>query len=298
MPSMTAIRTESPETSTVFETILAVCQSRSWGAPLVPVATTLARLAGARLVVAHAARPTVQRSPSDALWLASRAQEPADVVAIATSGDSRSDDAAASVARRLLDAGTAVLAVPPLGRPQPHLRHIGVGYDGGEPAKAAQATARALVYARPGQIARVDLAHVDDSAAWEAPGEPYASQRAAAIEWWLEQVSQHLCAPVRTIRPIGDAATELAKISRHLDLLVIGTRGRAPLRRALTGSVSGTLIGTTRCPLLIVPPGFAPGPAAQAELRMRARCPELSPLARAIDDTSRLRTDFERAGRC
>ena len=54
-------------------------------------------------------------------------------------------------------------------------------------------------------------------------------------------------------------SSELAELSRDLDLLVIGTRGRAPLRRALTGSVSRNLIATVRCPLLIVPPGRAAG---------------------------------------
>jgi len=60
-------------------------------------------------------------------------------------------------------------------------------------------------------------------------------------------------APARPLRRVGDPARELAELSHDLDLLVIGTRGRAPLRRALNGSVSRRLIATARCPLLIVP---------------------------------------------
>jgi len=60
-------------------------------------------------------------------------------------------------------------------------------------------------------------------------------------------------APARPLRRVGDPARELAELSHDLDLLVIGTRGRAPLRRALTDSVSRKLIATTRCPLLTVP---------------------------------------------
>jgi nucleotide-binding universal stress UspA family protein len=64
------------------------------------------------------------------------------------------------------------------------------------------------------------------------------------------------------VQLIGDPARQLAQLSGNLDLLVIGRRGRPFLRRALTGSVSTSLIATTRCPLLIVPPGFPFAPVA------------------------------------
>ena len=75
---------------------------------------------------------------------------------------------------------------------------------------------------------RVDLAHVDDSASasCEADDDPLASRRVALIEWWLDQVGRQLSAPVRAVRAVGDPASQLARLSRDLDLLVIGTRGR------------------------------------------------------------------------
>jgi nucleotide-binding universal stress UspA family protein len=81
------------------------------------------------------------------------------------------------------------------------------------------------------------------------------SRRSAVIAWWLEDVAARVPAAVRVMRAVGDPADELAQLSEELDLLLVGTRGRAPLRRALTGSVSAKLMETTRCPLLVVPPG-------------------------------------------
>ena len=82
-------------------------------------------------------------------------------------------------------------------------------------------------------------------------------QRPAVSDNGLAGLVEQVPAPVRPLRRVGDPAAELAELSQDLDLLVIGTRGRAPLRRALTGSVSRKLIATARCPLLIVPPQAA-----------------------------------------
>lgn len=51
----------------------------------------------------------------------------------------------------------------------------------------------------------------------------------------------------------GDPAEALAGRSRELDLLVVGSRGYGPLRHALLGGVSGELINTASCPILVVP---------------------------------------------
>ena len=62
--------------------------------------------------------------------------------------------------------------------------------------------------------------------------------------------------PVRPVHLIGHPVRRLAQLSGNLDLLVIGRRGRHFLRRVLTRSTSTSLIATTRCPLLIVPPNL------------------------------------------
>jgi nucleotide-binding universal stress UspA family protein len=165
---------------------------------------------------------------------------------------------------RCSTAGIAVLTVPTLADRRPHVRRLGIGHDGSRPAAAALAVARRIAEAGRGQMTRLDIAYVDDSAssAGEDDSDVVASRRQAAIEWWLADLVVQVPAPVRPLRRVGDPACELAELSHDLDLLVIGTRGRAPLRRALTGSVSRELIAITRCPLLIVPPRTAAAMAA------------------------------------
>jgi nucleotide-binding universal stress UspA family protein len=157
--------------------------------------------------------------------------------------------------RRLLEAGTAVLVVPPLARSRPRVLRIGIGYDGGRSADAALEIARALVAARVSPVTHMDVVYVDDTASGscDAQEQVVGSRREAILVWWLENVASQIPTPVRVSRPAGDAANELAQLSDELDLLIVGTRGQTPLRRALTGSVSTKLVATTRCLLLIVP---------------------------------------------
>jgi nucleotide-binding universal stress UspA family protein len=266
----------------VFNKLLAVCPPPPGDACIHPVAAAIARLTGSGLVstcrrsavsdadglIRDTARDTGPRRvgrelklptgrPLDVIPRAARA-EGADLVAIAVSAGGESD-LAAQLARTLLDAGIAVLAVPRSADRRLQLRRLGIGHDGSRPAAAALAVARRIAEAGGGQIARLDIAYVDDSAssACEVDGDVVASHREAAIEWWLAELAEQVPAPVRPLGRVGDPAGQLAELSHDLDLLVIGTRGRAPLRRALTGSESRRLIATARCPLLIVPPRAA-----------------------------------------
>ena len=65
----------------------------------------------------------------------------------------------------------------------------------------------------------------------------------------------------------GDPAVELAHVAEEeqAELLVVGSRGLGPVRSALLGSVSDSLEGLTRCPLVVVPPGTHASEAEQPE---------------------------------
>jgi nucleotide-binding universal stress UspA family protein len=53
----------------------------------------------------------------------------------------------------------------------------------------------------------------------------------------------------------GDPARVLAQAGDRLDLLVLGSRRRSPLRRALLGSFSTTALHTARCAVVVLPRG-------------------------------------------
>jgi nucleotide-binding universal stress UspA family protein len=62
---------------------------------------------------------------------------------------------------------------------------------------------------------------------------------------------------------VGFTADRLADIADEegAELIVVGSRGRSGFTAAWLGSVSTSLIGVARCPVLVVPPGAAPAGA-------------------------------------
>jgi nucleotide-binding universal stress UspA family protein len=50
------------------------------------------------------------------------------------------------------------------------------------------------------------------------------------------------------------AADALVAASRQADLVVVGTHGRGPVRSALLGSVSQSVIKHAECPVVVMPP--------------------------------------------
>ena len=57
------------------------------------------------------------------------------------------------------------------------------------------------------------------------------------------------------MRLAGDPADQLGKRSAELDLMLAGSRGYGPLRSVLVGGVSGRLMRTVHCPLIVIPRG-------------------------------------------
>ena len=142
------------------------------------------------------------------------------------------------VAAGTLRGAPCAVAVAPAGFAEGErtLRTVGVGFDssaesrmalrlGGRVARAAGAALRVVSVA--------SAAIPADEAAARAEGGTY------------EAVS-------------GTPATELARRSADLDLLVVGSRGQGAVLRLLLGSTSTRLVREARCPVLVVPRPTAP----------------------------------------
>jgi monovalent cation/proton antiporter MnhG/PhaG subunit len=67
--------------------------------------------------------------------------------------------------------------------------------------------------------------------------------------------------PAVTVRRRGDAVTELIAAADELapELIVVGSRGRGPLRAALLGSVSAAVAGQANAPVMVVGPAATLG---------------------------------------
>jgi len=55
----------------------------------------------------------------------------------------------------------------------------------------------------------------------------------------------------------GDPVDALAAVSEDADLLLLGSRGYGPRRAVLLGGVSGRVVRTAACPVIVVPRGIA-----------------------------------------
>jgi nucleotide-binding universal stress UspA family protein len=88
------------------------------------------------------------------------------------------------------------------------------------------------------------------------------------VQGYSEQLESQLGAiPHHVLTPKGRVADELARIieDHKIDLLVLGTHGRAGIRKLIMGSVAEETFRRAGCPVLTVGPGVCsePDPAAK-----------------------------------
>lgn len=131
--------------------------------------------------------------------------------------------------------------------------HIVVGVDGSDHSNAA------LIWAL--EQAEALGATVEAIFAWQLPliSVPGAFERdrmeASAKELLLDAVSSVAPTPqvplITTVAE-GDTIASLVAAASRADLLVLGTRGRSPVKGLLLGSVSQGCAATAPCPVVIV----------------------------------------------
>lgn len=167
-----------------------------------------------------------------------------------------------NVTASTLHASPCAVAVPPHGYADTdHQIHaIGVGYDGSPEAEIALQAAAETAKATS---ARVDVTYVEVPVAPITGWAPGASVTVVEANRAMHEKAERAVA--EAVAKIGDDAvghtpaglahTELAELSQHVDLLVLGSRGYGPLRRLLLGSTSSKLVHEAACPVIALPRG-------------------------------------------
>ena len=168
-----------------------------------------------------------------------------------------------STAWRLLQGAPCPVALAPQGhRLRPHMRlgRIAAAFDGSPGAYAALGAAASIARATDLPL-RVSRVFTRD---WPAPHSLLAPPGFVRITSDAERAAREELARAVDDLPgaeaaflVGDAATELALESEVSDLMVIGSRGYGPAPAVLLGDVSGRLMHTAACPVVIVPHGVA-----------------------------------------
>ena len=169
-----------------------------------------------------------------------------------------------STAERLLHGAPCAVAVVPPGyrtRGEQPIRRIGVAYDGSE--ESTEAVAGAVELARA-LSAELELIGVVVPSIYAAGGLLGGAAYAVPVEDVERAVQDGLDAVIAglpndiaasSVRLEGDPADQLGEHSAGLDLLLAGSRGYGPLRSVLVGGVSGRLMRTAQCPVIVIPRG-------------------------------------------
>ena len=179
-----------------------------------------------------------------------------------------------STGERLLDGAPCAVAVVP-DRYRERVGPIGVvgaAYDGTPEARAA---VRAAAELARGFDAELVVIGVVVPGAYDLDGAVDGHSIVRDVREELDAIVEELPGATATLLT-GDAAELLAEHSRHVDLLVTGSRGYGPVRAVLAGGVSGRLLRSAHCPVVVVPRGveaplgrlFAPELAERAVTRL------------------------------
>ena len=171
----------------------------------------------------------------------------------------------------LLEDARRPIAIAPRGfseREHEQLRSVACGFDGAPESRLALAYAAELARGAGARLAVVRATDspgtVDATLVLDEMGAAAAHRLRARPMEELRQVVAELDPVLEAEATLlyGDPATELVRISFLVDVLVLGSRGRGPVRGALLGSVSSRVIRDSACPVVVVPRNARVEPAA------------------------------------
>ena len=170
-----------------------------------------------------------------------------------------------STADRVIHHARCPIAVVPHGFEGGELRSVGVAYEPDEGQEALQ-SAVVLAHASGAALRVITVLHEDigtlgpnreGARAMQQRPEVKASQHhaaaRAAVDAAVAEAGAQLDAEVELV--YGDPAESLLGFTSTLDLLVMGSRARAPRRAVMLGSVSRRVIAASKCPVVVLPRG-------------------------------------------
>jgi nucleotide-binding universal stress UspA family protein len=188
--------------------------------------------------------------------------EGADLIVVGPSAHSRDGGVATGrTANRLLQGAPCAVAVTPAGFDAERFQHVGVAYDASPEADAALAAGYAIA-ARDGAAITLVSALPAASAECEELDEQLAMAVAAAPEGVDSRTTVVYGDPAAAIRQACDGI---------VDLMMAGSRGYGPVRRALTGSISAGLVERAPHPVVVMPRPGARAPSSALSGTGRAR---------------------------
>jgi nucleotide-binding universal stress UspA family protein len=156
-----------------------------------------------------------------------------------------------SVAHHIAHRSTCPTVLVPHGEIGPAIRRIVVGTDGSPAARVATQWARCESKLWDAELVIVhawDYPYLDLGAHREMKAEAEAVLREAAT--LVDKPDD----PIAIVTKLdqGAPAPVLVGASIHADLLVVGARGRGPVRAALLGSTSSYAIQHAHCPVAVI----------------------------------------------
>jgi nucleotide-binding universal stress UspA family protein len=191
--------------------------------------------------------------------------EHAEIIVVGSSHTGRLGRVApGGTGERLLHGAPCAVAIVPDGyaaRTDRPIRRIGIAYDASDEATAAVAAGVELARALSAELEIIGVVVPHAYAATAMMGAAVYMTPQDELDGFvqdeLDTVIAGLPDDVRadTVRLAGDAADQLGERSQGLDLMLAGSRGYGPLRSVLVGGVSGRLMHTVHCPVIIVPRG-------------------------------------------
>jgi nucleotide-binding universal stress UspA family protein len=192
--------------------------------------------------------------------------ENADLIVFGAARGRLADHLHVSLIERMVHGAPCAVAVAPPGyaeRDTGAPSRIGVGFSDSEEGRTALRLGHRLAESARGELDVIAASGLGASLTAYAfssallPG--LEDEIYAETETKLQQLAAELGerVPVHLDVRRGDPCAALSERSEQLDLLILGSRAYGPLRHALLGSVSASVIGASHCPVLVVPRGMS-----------------------------------------